>query len=48
MQDDETKSEDGVKYTVFFDHGTFAELRERAAKHTAQSVPSFVISPTMP
>jgi plasmid stability protein len=33
MNDDETKSEDGIKYTVFLDHDTFTELRERAAKH---------------
>jgi hypothetical protein len=33
INDDETKSEDGIKYTVFLDHDTFAELRERAAKH---------------
>jgi plasmid stability protein len=33
MQDNESRTEDGVKYTVFLDNDTFMELRERAAKH---------------
>jgi plasmid stability protein len=33
MQDEKPNPRDGIKYTVFFDHGTFAELRERAANH---------------